>query len=383
MSPARYARKATAWSPGAWPQPPETDHPHGTNTEAYVALDKMLRSPAARVEPHYQSSIAAMRVLAAFAVVALHVAGRALVDAGHGSSSWWVANLYRASTCWCVPVFVMISGALLLNPQQLKPAAVFYKKRMSKILIPLAFWTVLYLALRACTESLSWPEAGRDVVRAQPYGHLWFLFMIAGLYFVTPLLQPFVRSATHREQTWIIVSLLAAGSVYDLICQFTGGFGRPTMFSMFITYVPYYLCGSLLYRTVVSARWMKYLAAGVVATWLGIAVGTGLIFPRQYFYGWHNPLTILMSVGVFLVGSSLLHRREGRGNIIRYLDSISLGVYLIHPLIIFGLKEVGHYGEHLAQWPILSIPAMSLFIIAVSAILTSGLKAIPVVRRVV
>jgi surface polysaccharide O-acyltransferase-like enzyme len=139
-------------------------------------------------------------VAATFAVVVLHVAARGVVDASYGSASWWIANLYRASTCWCVPAFIMISGALLLNPQRFQPAAVFYRKRMGRILIPLAFWTVFYLGLRASFEGLSWPEAARDVVRAGPYGHLWFLYMIAGLYFVTPVLQPFVRSTTRRDQ---------------------------------------------------------------------------------------------------------------------------------------------------------------------------------------
>jgi surface polysaccharide O-acyltransferase-like enzyme len=291
--------------------------------------------------------------------------------------------------CWCVPVFVMISGVLLLNPQRLQSAGVFYRKRMSRILIPLAFWTAFYLGLRLCFEGLSWPEAGRDIVRASPYGHLWFLYMIAGLYFLTPILQPYVRLTALREQAVIVTLLLLGASAHDLISVFTGGHGKPTMFSLFLTYVPYYLCGYVLYRADLSTRWIQYCALGALVGWLGIALGTGLLYPRisLYLYGWHTPPTVLLSIGLFAAACHLFRRTasvlERRGSLIRYLDSVSLGIYLIHPLFIFALKAVGHYGEHIAQWPALSIPMMSLLLITASALMTSLLKAIPVVRRIV
>jgi surface polysaccharide O-acyltransferase-like enzyme len=185
------------------------------------------------------------------------------------------------------------------------------------------------------------------------------------------------------------VILLAGASAHDLVSTFTGGYGKPTLFSIFVAYIPYYLCGCVLYRTMVSARWTKYWAIGAFAAWLGIAIGTGLSFRRVtfYFYNWHDPLAILMSVGVFLVVCSLFRRPAneagGKWSLIRYLDNVSLGVYLAHPLFIFILKELGHYSEHIVQWPVVSIPAMSVVILLASALLTSFLKAIPVVRRVV
>ncbi len=380
MSPIRYLRHAVSMSAGTSRQVPLARR-----------REKLLLESAATAGSHYRPSIAFLRVAAACAVVALHVAGRGLVDAPYGSASWWIADFYRAATCWCVPVFVMISGALLLNPQKPQPPGVFYRKRMSRVLIPLVFWTLFYLGLRARIGDVTWPEAVRDVVRAGPYGHLWFLYMIAGLYFLTPLLQPFVRSVPLREQAWIIFSLVAGASAYDLISQLTNGFGKKTMFSLFVIYVPYYLCGSLLYRTTVPARRVKHYALGALAAWLAIALGTGVLYPHPlvsfYLQNWHNPLTVVLSVTVFLALVGFFQRRgdgaAGEWKIVRYLDSMSLGIYLIHPLFIFLLKEQHQFSERIAQWPAVSIPVMTLLLILASILLTSFLKAIPVVRRIV
>lgn len=90
------------------------------------------------------------RVIAAFAVVILHVSACVFPpDLQLGTANWWWANGYDAATRWAVPVFVMISGGLLLVPGKKESLALFYKKRLSRILVPLIFWSILYLSLTA------------------------------------------------------------------------------------------------------------------------------------------------------------------------------------------------------------------------------------------
>ncbi|MCX5644388.1 MAG: acyltransferase family protein [Phycisphaerae bacterium] len=186
----------------------------------------------------YLPAIGVLRVTAACGVAALHVISLWLRDRAYGTPAWWVADFYDASTRWCVPVFIMISGALLLSPHRLQPPGVFYRRRRGRILAPLVFWTVFYLGLRVCFEDDPWPLLVRDLVRGHAYGHLWYLYVIAGLYCITPLLQPFVGRASLRELVWTVVPLLAAVSAHSLISTFTAGQGKPTVFSMFVAYIP-------------------------------------------------------------------------------------------------------------------------------------------------
>src|SRR3989304_5868153 len=79
------------------------------------------------------------RISAIFAVVLLHVAYGVVIENDIGTNYWWFANIFDSSARWCVPVFVMISGALLLDSSKNEDSLTFYKKRLSRILLPVLF----------------------------------------------------------------------------------------------------------------------------------------------------------------------------------------------------------------------------------------------------
>ncbi len=85
------------------------------------------------------------RISAIFAVVFLHVSASVVVESTVGSGYWWFGNLYDSAARWCVPVFAMVSGALLLDPHKKEALSTFYMKRLSRILIPILFWSAFFL----------------------------------------------------------------------------------------------------------------------------------------------------------------------------------------------------------------------------------------------
>ena len=68
------------------------------------------------------------------------VAATALI-AAPDAVSWWSANLWDSFAHWCVPVFVMLSGALLLGRRE--PAPHFWRKRAARLVWPLVGWRSL------------------------------------------------------------------------------------------------------------------------------------------------------------------------------------------------------------------------------------------------
>lgn len=86
------------------------------------------------------------RIIAIYAVVFLHVSAGVVIGNDVGTEYWWVGNVYDSAVRWCVPVFVMISGALLLDPNKQEDLATFYTKRLSRILVPIIFWSAFFLA---------------------------------------------------------------------------------------------------------------------------------------------------------------------------------------------------------------------------------------------
>jgi surface polysaccharide O-acyltransferase-like enzyme len=131
------------------------------------------------------------RILAIFAVIFLHVAAGVVSTEPIGSHNWWIANFFDSLSRWCVPVFVMISGALLLNPKKQENLSEFYAKRISRILIPLISWTIIYciwvyLGGVVKNDPVSMTFLLQSVLQGNPYYHMWFLYMIIFMYLFTP-----------------------------------------------------------------------------------------------------------------------------------------------------------------------------------------------------
>src|SRR5690606_36349734 len=158
------------------------------------------------------------KIAAALAVVILHVAAGVLSWNAVGTESWWCGNLYNALVRWCVPVFVMVSGALLLDSDKQEPIEVFYKKRLARVLVPLLFWSLLFMSWTFAKGALRGeppPLSGllQSVLLGQPFYHLWYLYMIPGLYLLTPFLRKITATSSRRELTWLIAATFALSAI--------------------------------------------------------------------------------------------------------------------------------------------------------------------------
>ena len=155
-----------------------------------------------------------IRVVGAFLVVAIHVSGRvaggyAVEDKGEavGSLGWLVStSIGSLSSSIAVPLFVLVSGALLLGRNE-EPVP-FYRKRFGKILLPFLGWSCIFI--------LCLWIAGRNFQDGTPItlyssigaffsggisGHFWFMYMLISLYLVAPFLSAFVSNASKNMLT--------------------------------------------------------------------------------------------------------------------------------------------------------------------------------------
>ena len=121
---------------------------------------------------------------------------------------WWVLNLLNSSIRLCVPLFVMISGKLLLGSAREEPYLQFLWRRMSRLLPPFFVWSMIYAfqesRLQGADFSLS--DSLLQFLRGPTEFHLWFMYMILGVYLVAPFLRRFVRAALPQELTTLWAS---------------------------------------------------------------------------------------------------------------------------------------------------------------------------------
>lgn len=335
----------------------------------------------------------ALRILAILAVITIHTVSPLTAGAvvATFSPTWWVASTMNVASLWCVPVFVMISGGLLLRPSKPQPAAVFYKRRLHRIAIPTLFWTAVYLALRPTFlgEHLSRAQAAHDLATGHPYLQLYYLYVIAGLYAVTPVLRSALAHTSDRRLRQLAVGVLGF-NVADYTLSTFFGAGGVNVLTEWLPFLGYFLAGAWLVRSVTTPTTVRRASALAAAAVLATIVLTVLSIHHfgwtregRYFLGYQSPTVAVMATALFL---AVRARAESGGwrprRWVARISDATFGVFLLHPLLLVPLLQ--HLGRpaHLATVA-LGVPALVVSVAAVCTGVTLLLVRVPLVRRLV
>ena len=135
-----------------------------------------------------------LRIIACFMVMLVHTCEPFYFDADGNTffqskdAAFWVSWLDSLVRC-CVPLFVMASSYLLFPVT--RPTGEFFRRRLVRIFVPYVVWMCVYTAVWGEWSKLpfNFPFAG---------GHLWFVYMLMGLYLLMPLLSPWAEKASGR-----------------------------------------------------------------------------------------------------------------------------------------------------------------------------------------
>ena len=299
-----------------------------------------------------------------------------------GSAPWWVANGLNSASRWCVPVFLMISGALALDPAKVARLRAFYRRRWHRVGVPLVFWTVVYLAFRALVlgQDLTPDQAASDVARGSPFLQLYFLYVLAGLVVIMPFLKVITRHATWRMSLGLAVVLLALG-VADQVVSYLGGVGEPNAATRFLPFAGYYVLGWCLRDVLLAGRWVLWvwvaMGASVGLTAFGAVVSDWGALGR-YTYGFLSPTVAVMSVAAYLLLHHVL-RRRGRG--LERLAPLAFGVFLVHGALVYGFRRLIGVPDDVVG-VVASAVGLTLVYALVSAGITWVLLRVPYLRAV-
>lgn len=329
--------------------------------------------------------IDALRVVAAFGVVQLHVTFVVIRESNAASVDWWIGNFADASFCWCVPVFVMISGGLLLPKAGSTSLIEFYQRRFTRISLPVAFWSVFFIVFTwGISGQVDLRGTAEALLLGRPYSHMWFLFALVGLYAIAPFLAVFLSAATRKVAWGAVVVGFVIFSLHDMLSLIRGW--RPDVFVLWMPYVPYFLAGHLIIREDRPLFSRRFAAPVFVFSVILIALLAGLLVPIlqerswRVMYAYLNPLVILSSISVICIA----HSSSGTivdNALIRRVSPLMLGVYVVHPVWIEALGRMGISPVHLS--PIVGIPACSLAVFVLSLLSCWLIAWVPLGRRLV
>jgi len=353
-----------------------------------------------------------LRVAAISAVVSIHAVALlvSLSQPGHRLAQW-IATALDLGLVWCVPIFVMVSGALLLTPSPGQSAGAFYRRRLGKIAVPLVFWHVFYVFYLAVEndQHLTVKAALSRIYTMNLASPLYFFWLILGLYAITPVLRGFAASASARDLRLVTALVLAFNVGQQIVVNLAAAYHlqSPPAGNVFTPWLPnvgYFLLGHVL-RDVVLNRAQRRWAAGLFVllcaefTWqyryiadqpAGHRSSMSAYLAEVLPVGYDGPLVVVASVLLFLTARSALGpgtrwaapRPAAR---IRGLGDLSLGVFGVH-LAVIGVFSDRLLPDSSANWPGAPL-SRTLVILAVGLVgsfaVTALLKRIPLVRRVV
>lgn len=329
------------------------------------------------------------RVFGASAVVLLHVFATVLdnetvTQVGVPRATGW-SLIQIIFSRWAVPVFLMITGALLLSDKRKLDykKAFKYCKRMSIVLFVFGY---LYCLLELMVSSKSFSalylaKSLLNLIEGHSWSHMWYLYALIGIYLLSPLCKAFSEKVSRHEYRCLLFVLLIFSSIV------------PTINSAFhlsivnITWVAssllYFLLGHYIDKYDIAEYW--YFIGFVCLFVIVIATIVGIVFFDDYMNwlrGPDCPFIVIFSCSVFMFFKKHFNKSFKKDGIVINISNYSFGIYLVHPIFLNLLYKVFNW-QNISIPPILFEIVTFTIVFSLSYALTGLIKMIPVFGKLI
>lgn len=349
-----------------------------------------------------------LRALACLMVILVHSSENyyleAAADAPEGEMVNVVSHIYTESAhLWVslidgfcrmsVPLFMITSAFLLCPMRKDQSWGEFYKKRFLRIVPPMLVFMVLYSALPLLWGGTTPEQAVKDLLYIPlnfpgTGGHLWFLYPLLSLYLLIPMISPWLRESTAKQERFFIGLFLLSTTIsfwerfvgdvfgivfwnhYHLLFPFAGYVG----YLVLAHYIRFHIHWSDRKRWAVG---LPCLVVGAVVTILSfyLQIRVGEIQDASLMeiaWCFCTPNVVLLTFGFFLLMTTI-HRPGPCYALIRDISKKSYGMYLMH--MFFLVMYFGLFGQMLPVY--FAIPALALATYITCYVLTKVLSFIP------
>ncbi len=333
-----------------------------------------------------------LRIFAAFTVVFQHTVTSAWYSVPVDSDDFLFLNLLNSMLRSGVGIFVMVSGAFMLSPRYPHPPKKIFAHNLSKVLALLVFWVVFYGVFDALGKDASIKSllSAPLLIFTKPHTHLWFLYVIAGLYVLTPALRVFTEHASRKMILYVIVLFVSFGLLLPTVNHLLAAFAHFPLYKNLeirglTSFVGYYLTGFYIAHYGIRKIPRKILYASAFVSW-GTAFLASLYVsdlrnaPNEYFFGNFRPTTFLVAAGIFCFFREKFRDKTTDNPLFLNISRATLGIYLIHPIFIGAFYRLDF--SLLAWHPVLSAPLAATAFFALSLLIVLPFQKIPLLKNV-
>lgn len=330
-----------------------------------------------------------LRIVAIFFVILIHCSGPLFVSLQIDSYSWLTTCLFESVSRWAVPIFIMVSGSIHLSRN--RNFKLFFKKNILKLIIILVFWNFIY----AIFETIKNPSLSTFIYNfISGHYHFWFLYMLLGLYSITPILKSFLKSE-KRILFFLLLSFLFGIAIpfltdilttlpepFNILGSSLSNVSKNTGFGSLLGYSFFYVLGYFLYhkKITIKTRIIIYYIGliGIIITFLATWIFSNITQSQTAIF--LKDLTInnvFISISVFTFAKYHPIKNSISRGLIR-ISKYSLGIYVVHLLILENLLIL------LPHMPaFLEIPVKTILCFSISLLLTFCLRKIPLIKKTI
>lgn len=291
--------------------------------------------------------IDALKFSGIIGVILIHVSSLLLSKDYLFTSGWYQAVCISSLSRPAIVLFIMASGYLILRKQQ--PLSKI-PERVKRIVLPFIFWLIIYAVIKFFIKpdlNPNWNMLDLTVFIAEGFLNptdiaiqFWYVYMILGLYLLSPILSRWIQNAPIKEieyfiLIWVICSIIQFFEVDTLILvylrYFTGAIG-------------YFILG--YYLSVKDSSILKNRRNGVILfitgtliTLIGTVILSSITQDQSLFFiklGDLTPGACLQAVGLYIIikNTDFSKLSEKTNRIIQRISEQSYGIYLSNVLVI-------------------------------------------------
>jgi len=362
-----------------------------------------------------------LRVFATCLVPMAHLCSNLLNNTeGVHSADYITMNFFNSMCRWVVPAFVMISGVFFLHPgKECDPKKIF-RKNILRMLTAFAFWSLIYALQQSFLPAISytkriadfsWKNFFNDFITGEY--HMWYLYMIAALYLVTPLIKVFTDNATKKQlEAFMVLSFVFTNLIPMLLTLpavkaldfssvndyfhigFVGG------------YTGLYVGGYYMMRYPFRKRVRLFIYAMGILGYIIMSFGNlwlsfELDEPTKDLLAANHASSIMIAYAMFTFFQHVISQvrfSHKQVSIIKWLSTYSFGAFLCHVLVMrffqyFGIQAI-HFNPAVARFdlsalpylhipPIIGVPVLTTFVLIGAFGISYGISKIPVLNKYV
>lgn len=334
-----------------------------------------------------------LRSLSCFAIVLAHVANSYWTVVDRNGSQFAIMSVYNAATRFAVPVFMMLSGAFLLEPAKANDIPKCLK-RFGKFALNFYIWSAFYAFQGLAVKFVTGGEITKDLLFSSGqrflwgHYHMWFVFLVLGFY----LLLPIISKVTEQKKVmryflilWVVTRYFAP-IISTIIPQanFVNTWIAKLDMNMLIGYLGYFVLGYYIrkYGFGKKMRIVLYISGSISALHAIIETIRQSRLQDRYVEDYFSPGSfgiLIFTVAVFTF-FTYLKKKDTCPKWIASTAKYSFIIYMIHPFFMEKLNLLGI--TTISFNTFISIPVLTLGIFAASFLVAAVLKRIPYINKI-